>query len=82
MLAGMKPLSIVFALITLVLWLGSATYIAAPSNVTNLLPSPPMGNIPTAFLGVLLFLLSIIVIAVWAVVTKDTPEPQKVPATS
>jgi hypothetical protein len=78
----MKPLSVVFALITLVLWLGSATYIAAPETVTKMLPSPPMGNIPSAFLGVLLFLLSIIVITVWAVVSKDTPPAQKVPATS
>ncbi|MDA4112136.1 MAG: hypothetical protein OK439_06320 [Thaumarchaeota archaeon] len=77
----MKPLSVIFGIITLVLWLGSATYIAAPDSVTSKLPSPPMGNIPSAFLGVLLFLLSIVVIAVWAVVTKDTPEPQKVPAT-
>ena len=78
----MKPLSVVFALITLVLWLGSATYIAAPDSVTKMLPSPPMGNIPSAFLGVVLFLLSTIVIAVWAVVTKDTPPPQKVPVAS
>ena len=78
----MKSLSVVLALITLVLWLGSVTYIAAPDTVTSKLPSPPMGNIPSAFLGVLLFLLSIIVIVVWAVVTQDNPPAQKVPATT
>ena len=77
----MKPLSVIFAIVTLVLWLGSATYIAAPDSVKSMLPSPPMGNLPSAFLGVLIFLLSIIVIAIWAVVTKDAPEPQTVPAT-
>jgi len=62
----MKTLSAILALVVLVLWLGSATYIAAPSSVTDKLPSPPMGSVPPAFLGVLLFLLSIVIITFWA----------------
>ena len=62
----MKGLSVIFAIIVLVLWLGSLTYIAAPASVTSKLPSPPLGGVPSAFLGVLLFLFSIIVIVIWA----------------
>jgi len=78
----MKPISVVFAIIVLVLWLGSATYIAAPDNVKSMLPSPPMGNIPTSFLGVLLFLLSIVVIVLWVGLVPDSTDEKKVPVTT
>jgi len=85
----MKAVSTVFALIVLVLWLGSLAYItlpAAPAQIRSMLPplpSPPMGNIPTAFLGVLMFLLSIIVIAFWAGLGPDSSsDGEKLPATA
>jgi hypothetical protein len=65
----MKISSSIFAIIVLVLWLGSLTYIAAPSSIASKLPSLPMGSVPSAFLGVLLFLLGIIVIVIWAGLT-------------
>jgi hypothetical protein len=73
----MKGVSVIFAIVVLVLWLGSATYIAAPSSVLSKLPSPPMGGVPSAFLGVLLFLFSIIVIVIWAGLTPDTPPEEE-----
>jgi len=73
----MKGLSTVFGIIVAVLWLGSATYIAAPASVTKLLPSPPMGSVPSAFLGVLLFLLSIVVITFWAGLTTENPSQEE-----
>ena len=76
----MKGVSTIFAIIVLVLWLASATYIAAPSSVVKL-PSPPMGNIPPAFLGVLLFLLSIVIIVIWADLTPEDSESKENKAT-
>jgi hypothetical protein len=78
----MKGLSTIFAIIVLVLWLGSVLYItapAAPSSVPIKLPSPPMGGIPSAFIGVLLFLLSIIVIVIWVALTPEEAEEKKKP---
>ena len=73
----MKGVSQIFAIIVVVLWLGSATYIAAPASVLKMLPSPPMGGIPPAFLGVLLFLLGIVVIVVWAGMTPEYSEEKE-----
>ena len=73
----MKALSAILAIIVLVLWLASATYIAAPANVISLLPSVPMGNVPPAFLGVLLFLVSIIVIVFWAGMSPEETSEEK-----
>lgn len=70
----MQRVSAIFAIIVLVLWFGSATYIAAPPSVLKMLPSPPMGGVPPAFLGVLLFLFSIIVIVIWAGLTPEKSE--------
>jgi surface polysaccharide O-acyltransferase-like enzyme len=67
----MKGVSQIFAIIVVILWLASATYIAAPASVLQLLPSPPMGGVPPAFLGVLLFLFGIIIIVIWAGLTPE-----------
>ena len=77
----MKGLSVILGIIVLVLWLGSATYIAAPASVLSKLPSPPMGNVPPAFLGVLLFLISIVFIVLWAgwSTEKSVPDENKTP---
>ncbi len=76
----MKGVSTIFAIIVLVLWLGSATYIAAPASVLKMLPSPPMGSVPPAFLGVLLFLLGIVLIVVWAGLTPEDSESKEIKA--
>jgi hypothetical protein len=48
-----------------------------------MIPTPPTGNIPAPFLGVLLFLLSIVVIAFWAGLAPDSAtDGKKVPATA
>jgi hypothetical protein len=82
----MKPLSAILALIVLVLWVGSLVYITAPlapAQIQSMIPTPPTGNIPAPFLGVLLFLLSIVVIAFWAGLAPDSAtDGKKVPATA
>jgi len=78
----MKPVSTIIAIIVLVLWLGSATYIAAPASVIQMLPTPPMGGIPPAFLGVLLFLLSIVLITFWAGLTPEKSSASEDKATA
>jgi hypothetical protein len=75
----MKPASSIFALIVIVLWLGSVTYIAAPQQIISKLPTPPMGGVPSAFLGVLLFLFGIIVIVLWAGLVPESSGTAKVP---
>jgi hypothetical protein len=74
---SVKGLSVILAIIVMVLWLGSATYIAAPANVLSKLPTPPMGNVPPAFLGVLLFLFSIVFIVLWAGWTPEKSVPDE-----
>jgi len=66
----MKGVSALIAIIVLVLWLASATYIAAPASISNLLPSAH-SSVPSAFIGVLLFLVSILLIVVWAMMTPE-----------
>ena len=71
----MKVASVVIGLIVAVLWLGSLVYItapAAPAQIRSMIPTPPTGNIPTAFLGVLMFLVSILLIAFWAGLSTDS----------
>jgi membrane protein implicated in regulation of membrane protease activity len=73
----LKALSAIIGLVVFILWLISATLIAAPPSVINTLPLPPMGGVPPAFLGVLLFLISIVLITFWAGMGPDNPEPEK-----
>jgi hypothetical protein len=70
----MKAVSIIIGIVVLLLWFVSASYIAAPTSVQKMLPQPPMGSVPHAFLGVLIFLLSMVLIVIWAAFTKDAPE--------
>jgi hypothetical protein len=76
----MKDQSFIFAIVVLVLWLGTLTYIAAPQSIIQKLPTPPMGAVPSAFLGVLLFLLSIVVITFWGAMSSDNPVIEEVKA--
>lgn len=71
----MKGVSFIVAIVVLVLWLGSATYIAAPSSIVQKLPT--MGSVPSGFLGVLLFLLSIVVITLWAGMSSEDADAEK-----
>ncbi len=75
----MKGLSVIVALVVLVLWVVGFTYIAAPAapigNVS--IPTPPIGNVPPAFLGVLLFLLGIVFIVLWAGWTPESATPDE-----
>ena len=73
----MKALSVVIGIVVVVLWIVSLTYIAAPSSVQSSLPQPPMGNIPHAFLGVVAFLLSMILLVIWAAATPDKSAESK-----
>lgn len=78
----MKATSAVLAIIVLILWLASLAYIIQPALSTNstnstvLIPTPPMGNVPPGFLGVLLFLLGIVVITFWAGMGPDKEEEE------
>lgn len=72
----MKGIDALFAIIILIVWLASATYIAAPASVTSMLPSTH-GSVPSAFIGVLIFLVSILVIVVWATMTPEKPQEEE-----
>ncbi len=73
----MKGIGALFAVIVLLLWLASATYIAAP----GVLPAPPMGGIPTAFLGVILFIVGILLVVVWADMAPEMSSVTEVKST-
>jgi hypothetical protein len=70
----MRAVSVIIGIIVILLWLLSATYIAAPASVLNLFPTLPLGAVPVRFLGVVFFLLSLVLIFLWAAITKDAPE--------
>ena len=72
----MKGLSVILPLVVLVLWLVGFAYIAAPVSGMSI-PTPPMGNVPPAFLGVLLFLLGIVFIVLWAGWTPEAATPDE-----
>jgi len=77
----LKALSAILAIAVLILWLGSLAYIiepALPANSTAPIPTPPMGNIPPGFLGVLLFLLGIVVITFWAGMGPDKEDSDEI----
>lgn len=79
----MKGVSVLLAIIVLILWIASATYIAAPASVASMLPSTN-SSVPSAFIGVLLFLVSALVIVVWATLTQEgaTQQQGKAPEVS
>jgi hypothetical protein len=73
----MKGLSVIVALVVLVLWAVGFTYIVAPISSSISIPIPPIGNVPPAFLGVLLFLLGIVFIVLWAGWTPESANPEE-----
>jgi len=61
----------------------NVTTVTSPTTTTEtmtagiILPTPPMGSVPPAFLGVLLFLLGIVFVVLWAGWSPENATPEE-----
>ena len=78
----MKGRDIIFGIIVVILWYLSLFYLVAPHDVHNMLFGGfGMTHQQHHLLGVLLFVVSLLIIMIWAVTgTSETSATSKVPA--
>ncbi len=76
----MRRISVLFTIVVALLWYLSIFYIAAPHDVHNqLFGGFGLTHEQHQILGVVLFMISLIVITAWAVVSKDKSESESSP---
>ena len=73
----MRLLTIIVAIAVVALWYLSLFYIAAPHEIHNMLAGGfGMTHAQHQILGVFLFMVSLVIITLWALTSKDTSEAE------
>ncbi len=80
----MRGTNVIFGIVVVILWYLAAFYIAAPHEVHNMIAGGfGMTHQQHQLLGVLLFVVSLLVIMIWAISGKpETSESVKIPTSA